>query len=119
MAGDGRRQLSPQRGDNLAAVEARAACRDVGRRVLGRGHPYENVRNDVKLASGDSIDLKMYGAAMRHIKADQSEKVSAFDDLSLVQFIVERDAAAVDARACATAGSTKAISTPMSACLPT
>ena len=29
MAGDGRRQLSPQRGDNLAAVEARAACRDV------------------------------------------------------------------------------------------
>jgi len=63
---------------------------------------YENVRNEVKLASGDYIDLKMYEPAMRHlidtyIKADESAKVSAFDDLSLVQLIVERGAAAVDA----------------------
>jgi len=44
----------------------------------------------------------MYEPAMRHlidtyIKADESEKVSAFDDLSLVQLIVQRGAAAVDA----------------------
>src|SRR5206468_11509393 len=63
---------------------------------------YEKVRTEVKLASGDYIDLKMYEPAMRHlidtyIKADESEKVSAFDDLSLVQLIVERGAAAVDA----------------------
>jgi type I restriction enzyme R subunit len=63
---------------------------------------YESVRNEVKLASGDYIDLKMYEPAMRHlidtyIKADESEKVSAFDDLSLVQLIVERGAAAVEA----------------------
>jgi type I restriction enzyme, R subunit len=63
---------------------------------------YENVRNEVKLASSDYIDLKMYEPAMRHlidtyIKADESEKVSAFDDMSLIQLIVERGAAAVDA----------------------
>ena len=61
---------------------------------------YEKVRNEVKLASGDYIDLKMYEPAMRHlidtyIRAEESEKVSAFDDLSLVQLIVERGADAV------------------------
>ena len=63
---------------------------------------YEKVRNEVKLASGDYIDLKMYEPAMRHlidtyIRAEESEKVSAFDDMSLVQLIVERGADAVDA----------------------
>jgi type I restriction enzyme R subunit len=63
---------------------------------------YEKVRNEVKLASGDYIDLKMYEPAMRHlidtyIRAEESEKISAFDDLSLVQLIVERGAEAVDA----------------------
>jgi type I restriction enzyme R subunit len=61
---------------------------------------YEKVRNEVKLASGDYIDLKMYEPAMRHlidtyIHAGESEKVSAFDDTSLVQLIVERGADAV------------------------
>ena len=61
---------------------------------------YEKVRNEVKLASGDYIDLKMYEPAMRHlidtyIRAEESEKVSAFDDLSLVQLIVERGVDAV------------------------
>ena len=56
---------------------------------------YEKVRDEVKLASGDYIDLKMYEPAMRHlidtyIRAEDSEKISAFDDLSLVQLIVER-----------------------------
>lgn len=63
---------------------------------------FEKVRNEVKLASGDYIDLKMYEPAMRHlidtyIHAEESKKVSAFDDVSLVQLIVERGAAAVDA----------------------
>ena len=63
---------------------------------------YEKVRTEVKLASGDYIDLKMYEPAMRHlidtyIRAEESEKISAFDDLSLVQLIVERGADAVDA----------------------
>ncbi|MEP7153616.1 MAG: hypothetical protein ABI856_18090, partial [Nitrospira sp.] len=63
---------------------------------------YENLRNEVKLHSGDAIDLKQYEPAMRHlidtyIRAEESEKVSAFDDLSLVQLIVERGADAVNA----------------------
>ncbi|MCF8169344.1 MAG: restriction endonuclease subunit R, partial [Rhodoferax sp.] len=59
------------------------------------------VRDEVRLASGDYIDLKAYEPAMRHlidtyIRADESEKISAFDDMSLIQLIVERgpDAAA-------------------------
>jgi type I restriction enzyme R subunit len=63
---------------------------------------YENLRNEVKLHSGDAIDLKRYEPAMRHlidayIRAEESEKVSAFDDLSLVQLIVERGGEAVKA----------------------
>ncbi|MCZ7538803.1 MAG: type I restriction endonuclease subunit R [Anaerolineae bacterium] len=62
---------------------------------------YEKVRTEVKIASGDYIDLKMYEPAMRHlidtyIRAEESEKVSAFDDLTLVQLIVERGLGAID-----------------------
>lgn len=56
---------------------------------------FESARQEIKLASGDYIDLKAYEPAMRHlidtyISADESEKISAFDDLSLIQLIVER-----------------------------
>ncbi len=56
---------------------------------------YEKVRTEVKMASGDYIDMKMYEPAMRHlldtyIRAEESEKLSAFDDLSLIELIVER-----------------------------
>lgn len=61
---------------------------------------YSKVRDEVKLASGDYIDLKMYEPAMRHlidtyIRAEESEKISAFDDLSLIDLIVERGTDAV------------------------
>jgi type I restriction enzyme R subunit len=63
---------------------------------------YEKVRQEVKLASGDYVDFKKYEPAMRHlldayIRAAESEKISAFDDLSLIQLVVERGAGAVDA----------------------
>ncbi|MBE2254340.1 MAG: type I restriction endonuclease subunit R [Myxococcus sp.] len=63
---------------------------------------FEKARTEVKLASGDYIDLKMYEPAMRHlidtyIQAEDSEKVSAFDDTSLIQLIVERGVEAVKA----------------------
>jgi type I restriction enzyme, R subunit len=63
---------------------------------------FDKVRNEVKLASGDYIDLKMYEPAMRHlidtyIRAEESEKISAFDDLSLIELIVERGEEVVDA----------------------
>lgn len=55
----------------------------------------------VKCNSGDYIDLKAYEPAMRHlidtyIRAEESEKISAFDDMSLIQLIVERGPEAVD-----------------------
>ena len=63
---------------------------------------YEQVRQEVKLASGDYVDLKQYEPAMRHlldayIRAEPSEKISALDDMSLIQLVVERGAEAVDA----------------------
>ncbi|OOC09222.1 type I restriction endonuclease subunit R [Thioalkalivibrio halophilus] len=62
---------------------------------------YEKVREEVKLASGDYIDMKVYEPAMRHlldsyIRADESEKLSAFDDMTLVELVVERGEEAVD-----------------------
>jgi len=62
---------------------------------------FEKVRTEVKLASGDYIDLKMYEPAMRHlidsyIRAEDSKKISAFDDMSLIQLLVERGEKAID-----------------------
>jgi type I restriction enzyme R subunit len=63
---------------------------------------YNNVRKEIKCASGDYIDLKQYEPAMRHlidayIRAEDSEKISAFDDMTLIQMIVERGTDAVKA----------------------
>lgn len=63
---------------------------------------YENLHTEVKLHSGDAIDLKRYEPAMRHlidtyIRADESKKVSSFDDMSLVELIVERGVDALKA----------------------
>jgi type I restriction enzyme R subunit len=56
---------------------------------------YEQVRMEVKLASGDYIDLKKYEPAMRvlidrYIAAEESERLSAFDDMTLVDLIVKK-----------------------------
>ena len=63
--------------------------------IKAEAQRYETVRMEVKLASGDYIDTKLYEPAMRHlidsyIQAEESQKISAFDDLSLIQLIVER-----------------------------
>ena len=62
---------------------------------------YSAVREEIKLASGDYIDLKAYEPAMRHlidtyINADDSKKISAFDDLPLIDLIVDRGVDAVN-----------------------
>ncbi len=72
------------------------------REILAEVSHYEKVRQEVKLASGDYVDMKMYEPAMRHlldtyIRAEESEKLSAFDDLTLVELIVERGGQAVEA----------------------
>lgn len=88
---------------NLAneLAEAGYGPQEIGRIKAEVDH-YTKARDEVKLASGDYIDLKTYEPAMRHlidtyISAGESEKLSAFDDLSLIQLIVERGPdAAVD-----------------------
>lgn len=55
---------------------------------------FESVRKEIQLASGDWVDLKQYEPAMRHlidsyIAAEESRKVSAFDDFSLVELLVK------------------------------
>ena len=74
-----------------------AEAREIGAEV----EHYEQVRKEVKLASGDYVDMKMYEPAMRHlldtyIRAEESERLSAFDDLTLVDLVVERGEDAIE-----------------------
>ncbi|GAB6126276.1 type I restriction endonuclease subunit R [Humidesulfovibrio idahonensis] len=62
---------------------------------------FSKVRDAVRLHSADYIDLKAFEPAMRHlidtyIRAEESEKISAFDDMSLIQLIVDRGPDAVE-----------------------
>jgi len=88
---------------NLATeMEAAGYTAEQASAIKAEVDHFEKVRGEVKLASGDYIDLKMYEPAMRHlidtyIRAEESEKVSAFDDMSLIELIVERGADAVKA----------------------
>ena len=87
---------------NLAnEMEMARYSSDEGEVVHAEIDHYEKVRKEVKLASGDYVDLKMYEPAMRHlldtyIRAEESEKLANFDDLPLVQLIVERGETAID-----------------------
>jgi len=55
---------------------------------------YLNVREIIRKASGESLDLKPYEADMRHlidtyIEADEPRKISPFDNMSLLELIVK------------------------------
>jgi type I restriction enzyme R subunit len=63
---------------------------------------YEKVRDEVKLASGDLVDMKRFEPAMRHlldmyIRADDSETLMDFEELGLIELIVEKGAGALEA----------------------
>lgn len=56
---------------------------------------FESLRKEIQLASGDYIDLKQYEPAMRYlidsyIGAVQSRMLANFDDMSLVELLVEK-----------------------------
>ena len=62
---------------------------------------YENVSQEIKLASGDYVDLKAYEPDMRHlidtyIHAEASETLSTLGDVPLVELIVENGAEAIN-----------------------
>jgi type I restriction enzyme R subunit len=76
---------------------------------------FVNVREIVRKASGETIDLKAYEADMRHlidtyIQADEPRKISLFDNMSLVELIVKTGIAdAIAARLSAFKGNKDAI----------
>ena len=60
---------------------------------------YLKLREVIRRASGENLDLKAYEADMRHlidtyIKADEPRKISPFDSLSLLELIVKTGIAA-------------------------
>ena len=87
---------------NLANEMHEAGYRDdTAQEIKAEVTHYENVRQEIKLASGDYIDLKVYEPDMRHlldtyIQAEESETLSTFDDSPLVQLLVEDGAAAIE-----------------------
>ena len=63
---------------------------------------FEHVRDEVKLASGDLVEMKRFEPAMRHlldmyIRADDSEVLMDFEELGLIELIVEKGEEAVKA----------------------
>ena len=62
---------------------------------------YEKMRDEVKLASGDYLDMKRFEPAMRHlldmyIRADAHEVLIDFEELGLIELIVEKGDDAFD-----------------------
>lgn len=95
-------------------MEQAGYCQTEAEKIAQEVDHFEKARTEVKMASGDYIDLKMYEPAMRHlidtyIRAEESEKISAFDDLSLVQLIVERGKDAFDSLPKGIAGNKEAM----------
>jgi type I restriction enzyme R subunit len=55
---------------------------------------YLNLREIIRKASGETLDLKPYEADMRHlidtyIEADEPRKISPFDNIGLLELIVK------------------------------
>lgn len=62
---------------------------------------FSDLRDEIKLASGDYIDLKQYEPAMRHlidsyIVAEESRSISTFDNMTLLDLVVNKGEAFVD-----------------------
>jgi type I restriction enzyme, R subunit len=69
--------------------------------IINDTKKYDAIRNEVMHAAGDYIDLKSYEGDMRHlidsyISAGDSTTISAFDDLTLIDLIINRGKDAID-----------------------
>ncbi len=74
---------------------------DAAREIKTEVTHYENVSREIKLASGDYVDLKAYEPDMRHlidtyIRAEESEILSTLGDIPLVELIVQNSAEALN-----------------------
>src|SRR5262249_54480242 len=75
-------------------IESAGYDADAVASVRDRLKYYLNVREIVRKASGESLDLKPYEADMRHlidtyIEADEPRKISPFDKVGLLELIVK------------------------------
>lgn len=64
------------------------------KRIKAKVNDYLNLREIIRKASGETIDLKAYEADMRHlidtyIQADVPRKISPFDDMPLLELVVK------------------------------
>lgn len=62
---------------------------------------FENIRSEIKLTSGDHVDMKRFEPAMRqlldmYIRAEDSNILMDFEDLGLIQLIVDRGVDGLD-----------------------
>jgi len=81
--------------DELERASYSTAAIDRIKRQLDR---YLDIREIIRKASGETLDLKAYEADMRHlidtyIEADEPRKISPFDNMSLTELIVKTGAA--------------------------
>ena len=81
---------------NLAnEMEAAGYSTDEAGQIKGEVEHFSKMRKEIKLASGDEVDIKLYEPAMRrlldtYIKADDSEVVVDFEELGLIELIVAK-----------------------------
>jgi len=84
-------------------------------RIQNQIKHYLNVRDVIRKASGESLDLKAYEADMRHlidtyIEADEPRRISPFDNMGLLDIIVKTGIAdAIDSQLGGLKGDQKAI----------
>ena len=62
---------------------------------------FNKVSEEIKLASGDYVDMKLFEPAMRHlldtyIRAEDSEMVADFEELGLIDLIINKGAAGIE-----------------------
>ena len=81
---------------NIATEMERAGYpEDTAYRIAGEVKYYQNIKEEIALAAGEKIDLKRYEPGMRqlidwYLGAEESKVLNKFDDLSLIEIIVER-----------------------------
>jgi type I restriction enzyme, R subunit len=92
---------------NLADELEPAGYSDVDvSRIKEQVNHYLDVREIIRRASGETLDLKAYEADMRHlidtyIEADEPRKISPFDGMSLLELIVKTGIAnAINSQLC-------------------
>lgn len=81
---------------NLAnEMQAAGYSEAEAKKVKAETEHFSKMRQEVKLASGDEVDMKQYEPAMRrlldsYIRAEDSEKVVDFEELGLIELIIEK-----------------------------